>query len=150
MYRPALLLMLLIVPVAPLHAAGGVTHVRSAHDVSTTLDRLEAAAVGKGMTVFARIDHAAGAAKAGQALPPTQLLLFGNPSIGTRLMQCDRGSAIDLPLKALAWEDAEGKVWLSYNTPDYLAHRHQLQTCAGVLDKMRSALASFAKAAASP
>lgn len=127
----------------------GIVSVQSSHDVKTTTDRLVAALEGKGMTVFARIDHAAGAAKVGAELPPTELVVFGNPKVGTPLMKCDRSVAIDLPQKALIREE-DGKVWLSYNNPDYLAQRHDLSGCAAVLDKVRMALGNFANAATQP
>jgi uncharacterized protein (DUF302 family) len=132
------------------HAESGIVSVESAHDVKTTADRLVAALESKGMTVFARIDHAAGAQQAGTSLPPTELVLFGNPKVGTPLMQCDRFAAIDLPQKALIWEQEGVGVWLSYNSPDYLAGRHDLAQCAAVLDKIRTALGNFADAATRP
>ena len=125
----------------------GLTKVPSAHDVATTADRLTAALDAKGLTVFARIDHAAGAAKAGMELAPTELVIFGNPKLGTALMHCGHTAAIDLPLKALVWQDAEGKVWLAYNTPEFLAQRHDLAGCDEALAKMGVALAKFAEAA---
>src|SRR5262249_20682577 len=86
--------------------------------------RLEAALKQKGIQVFARVDHAAGAKEVGIELRPTLLLIFGNPKAGTPLMQSNQTVGIDLPLKALIWEDADGKVWLTYNRPDYVAERH--------------------------
>ena len=135
---------------AAAHADEGIVNVKSAYDVGTTADRLTSALTGKGMTVFTRIDHAAGAAKVGQTLRPTELVIFGNPKVGTPLMQCDRSVAIDLPQKALIWEDGEGQVWLSYNDPDYLARRHDLAACAKVVAKVKKVLANFAAAATSP
>jgi uncharacterized protein (DUF302 family) len=90
------------------------------------MDRLEAAVKAKGMTLFARIDHAAGAAAVGLSLRPTELLIFGNAKGGTPLMQSNQTVGIDLPLKALVWEDASGATWLSYNDPSWLAKRHGL------------------------
>ena len=104
----------------------GLTTVPSRHDVKVTVDRLEAAAKAKGLTIFARIDHAAGARIVGLTLRPTELLIFGNAKGGTPLMQLQQTIAIDLPLKILVWEDAQGKVWVSYNTPEYLQERHSL------------------------
>jgi len=106
--------------------AQGIVHVQSKHPVSATIDRLESDVQARGMTVFARIDFAADAEKAGLKLPPKQLLIFGNPKAGTPLMAASPTVAIDLPLKALAWEDDDGKTWLSYNSPDYLQQRHGL------------------------
>lgn len=119
----------------------GITTILSHYDVKSTIDRLEAAAKAKGLTIFARVDHAAGAAAVGMTLRPTELLIFGNARGGTPLMQAQQTIGIDLPLKALAWEDAAGKTWLSYNEPEWLAARHGLvegggavaATLAGVL-----------------
>src|SRR5262249_56845935 len=89
-----------------------------------TMDRLEAAVKAKGLTIFARIDHAAGAAEVGLSLRPTAVLIFGNAKAGTPLMQSNQTTGIDLPLKALVWQDESGKTWLSYNDPNWLANRH--------------------------
>jgi uncharacterized protein (DUF302 family) len=102
----------------------GLITVPSAHSVKDSLDRLEADVKSKGMTVFVRIDHAAGAKEVGLALRPTELLIFGNARAGTPLMQVHQTIGIDLPLKVLAFEDAAGKVWLAYNAPGWLAARH--------------------------
>jgi uncharacterized protein (DUF302 family) len=104
----------------------GLTTSPSAFSVRETIDRLERIVTSKGLHVFARIDHADGAARVGLALRPTELLLFGHPRGGTPLMQDQQTSGIDLPVKALAWEDAEGGVWLTYNDASWLARRHQL------------------------
>ena len=130
-------------------AHDGLISVESSHTVKSTADRLEAALKAKGMTVFTRIDHAAGAQKAGKQLRPTELVIFGNPKVGTPLMQCDQRIAIDLPQKALIWEDEGGQVWLSYNDPKYLAKRHNLKGCDKVLNKVANALANFSKKATS-
>jgi uncharacterized protein (DUF302 family) len=106
--------------------ADGLITLRSAHDFATTLDRLLKAIEAKGATVFARIDHAAGAASAGLPLRPTTLVIFGNPAAGTPLMQAEQTAGIDLPLKALVWQDAGGAVNLSYNDPAWIAARHAL------------------------
>src|SRR3984893_5453805 len=107
-------------------AADGLTTIASHHGPKETMDRLEAEIKAKGMTVFARIDHAAGAAQAGMPLRPTEVLIFGNAKAGTPLMQANQTIGIDLPLKALVWQDASGKTWLSYNDPAWLAKRHGL------------------------
>ena len=133
---------------APLAAGEGMIDVQSAHSVAATADRLETILGSKGMNVFARIDHAAGAQKAGMSLPPTELLIFGNPKVGTPLMKCSPSIAIDLPQKALIWEDTSGTVWISYNDPQFLKLRHNTQGCDEVLKKVAGALATFAKAAA--
>jgi uncharacterized protein (DUF302 family) len=132
------------------NADNGIISVRSSHEVKATADQLENALKQKGMTVFARIDHAAGAQKVGQKLRPTELIVFGNPKVGTPLMQCRQTTAIDLPQKALIWEDEEGQVWLSYNDPNYLVERHGITGCAEVVKKIEKALSNFAKAATMP
>jgi uncharacterized protein (DUF302 family) len=104
----------------------GLTAVSSDFGPKETMDRLEAEIKARGITVFARIDHAAGAAAAGLSLRPTELLIFGNAKAGTPLMQADQAIGIDLPLKALVYQDASGKVWLAYNEPSWLAKRHGL------------------------
>jgi uncharacterized protein (DUF302 family) len=124
----------------------GLITIASAHSVAKTIDRLEAEVKSKGMTVFARIDHAAGAQAAGLALRPTELLIFGNAKGGTPLMQARQSIGIDLPLKALAFEDAAGKVWLTYNDPAWLAARHGLADNGDEVTKaMTAALAALSK-----
>jgi len=105
----------------------GVTHLRSPYSVANTLQRLEAVITAKGLTIFARIDHSGEAEKVGLTMLPTKLLLFGSPKSGTPLMIASPTLAIDLPLKALVWQDTEGTVWLSYNSPEYLQQRHNIQ-----------------------
>lgn len=102
----------------------GLIHLKSPHTVLKTLERLETIVKSKGLAVLALIDHSGDAAKVGLTLRPTKLLIFGNPKSGTPLMIASPSLAIDLPLKALAWQDDEGKVWLSYNSPNYLKERH--------------------------
>lgn len=102
----------------------GIVDIPSAYSVPETLARLESILKEKGVTVFALIDHSGEAEKVGLKMRPTQLLIFGNPKGGTPLMVAAPSVAIDLPLKALAWEDRQGKVWLSYNAPEYLQQRH--------------------------
>lgn len=104
----------------------GMVHLRSHHSVQETLQRLESALRAHGLSIFARIDHSGEAEKIGLRMPPTQLLIFGSPKAGTPLMVASPTLAIDLPLKALAWEDAAGTVWLSYNSPEYLKQRHNV------------------------
>ncbi len=124
-------------------AAEGMISVQSEHSVKVTADRLVKNLQAKGMTVFKRIDHAAGAKKVGIDLRPTELVIFGNPKVGTPLMMCQRSVAIDLPQKALIWQDGD-KVWLSYNDPKFLALRHNIQGCDEVLARVAKALANFA------
>jgi uncharacterized protein (DUF302 family) len=131
-------------------AGDGLNSVKSSHDVKATADRLENILEQKGMTVFIRINHAAAARKIGKKLRPTELVVFGNPKVGTPLVQCNQRVAIDLPQKALIWLDDKGQVWLSYNDPNYLAQRHGLGDCAEVIKKVEKALDNFAKAATAP
>jgi len=128
-------------------AADGVVVKRSNHAVGETIDRLEKVLAEKGLKIFARIDHAAGAAKAGLELRPAVLLVFGNPKLGTPLMQAAPTVAIDLPQKALAYEDAAGDVYLLYNDPAYLAARHGIVGQEAVLKKIAGALDNFTDAA---
>jgi uncharacterized protein (DUF302 family) len=130
----------------------GLTTLPSAHGAKDTMDRLEAEVKAKGLTVFARIDHAAGAKEAGMALRPTELLIFGNARGGTPLMQALQTTGIDLPLKALVYEDAGGKVWLAYNAPAWIAQRHahsagDAAPVSEVTARLAAALAALAKAA---
>jgi uncharacterized protein (DUF302 family) len=104
----------------------GLITLPSAFTPKQTADRLESGAAGQGLTIFARIDHAAGAAAAGLELRPTELLIFGNAVGGTPLMQVRQSIGIDLPLKALVWQDEAGKTWLSYNDPAWVVRRHGL------------------------
>ena len=128
--------------------ADGLTTIPSSFAAKDTMDRLEAAVKAKGLTVFARIDHAAGAAAAGLSLRPTELLIFGNARGGTPLMQADQAVGIDLPLKALVYEDAGGKVWLAYNNPAWLAQRHGLGQNVGATVKALEAVLHGLTAAA--
>jgi len=121
-------------------AADGLKTIRSSHGPKDTMNSLEAAVKAKGMTVFARIDHAAGAAEVGLSLRPTELLIFGNAKGGTPLMQSIQTIGIDLPLKALVWQDASGSTWLSYNDPSWLAKRH------GLGDEVEAAVSAMAAA----
>jgi len=107
-------------------AENGMIHLTSPYSVPETLRRLESLLQARGLAIFARIDHSGEAEKAGLKMRSTQLLIFGSPMQGTPLMVASPTLAIDLPLKALAWEDASGKVWLSYNTPEYLKQRHNI------------------------
>jgi uncharacterized protein (DUF302 family) len=102
----------------------GIASQLSHHTVDETVARLRSLLEAKGVTLFALVDHSGEAEKAGLKMRPTKLLIFGNPAGGTPVMLAAPGIAIDLPLKILVWEDALGKVWLSWNTPEYLAHRH--------------------------
>ncbi len=119
----------------------------SKFDPKATADRLAAAVGRRGMTVLARVDHAAAARAAGMDLRPTEVLLFGNPKAGTPLMQAAQTAGIDLPLKALIWRDAEGRTWLGYNDPGRIAERHGIEGAQETIAKMRAALAAVAREA---
>ena len=129
-------------------AADGLVAVKSPFPAKETMNRFEDIAKQRGLTVFARVDHAAGAARVGKTLRPNEVLIFGNPVGGTPLMECAQTAGIDLPLKALVWEDGEGQVWLGYNDPAYLAQRHGVAQCPAVggLTKALSGLADAATA----
>jgi uncharacterized protein (DUF302 family) len=112
------------------------------------MDRLDAEIRAKGLNVFARIDHAAGAAEVGLTLAPTELIIFGNARGGTPLMQSVQTIGIDLPLKALVWQDASGKTWLSYNEPRWIAQRHGVANAEQVVSRMNALLTAMARKAA--
>ena len=128
-------------------AAEGLVVKPSSYSVDETIDRLETILKDKGLTIFARIDHQAGAAGADLDLPPTQVLIFGNPKLGTPLMTSAPTAAIDLPQKALAYQDASGQVFLAYNDIGYLVARHGISGRDAVVDKIRGALRKFTDAA---
>jgi len=126
----------------------GLTTIPSSFGPKETMHRLETAVQAKGMTVFARIDHAAGATAVGQSLRPTEVLIFGNAKAGTPLMNSVQTIGLDLPLKALVWQDATGKTWLSYNDPAWLAQRHGIgPETQPMVGNMTAALTGVAKAA---
>ncbi len=145
-----LLLLLTLLTVTAVQADAGLENVPSQFSVQDTADRFAEAVEKAGLMIFARIDHAAGAAKVEMSLRPTQLIIFGSPKVGTALLTSDQRIGIDLPLKALAWQDAEGKVWLSYNSPDYLLGRFAIEDRAPVKRKITGALAKFAATATQP
>lgn len=118
----------------------GLIVKRSPYSVKQTLDRLESALKKKGITIALRWDHAARARAAGIELRPTELLVFGNPKLGSHFFTSKQTAGIDLPMKALAWQDEKGRVWLGYNDPGYLAERHDIEDRAAVVAKMRGAL----------
>jgi uncharacterized protein (DUF302 family) len=129
-------------------AADGLVTIPSSFGAKETMDRLEADIKGKGLTVFAHIDHAAGAIAAGLTLRPTDLLIFGNAKGGTPLMQAGQTIGIDLPLKILVWQDAAGQTWLSYNDPHWLAKRHGIDESTAAVTGLANVLANFAQTAA--
>jgi uncharacterized protein (DUF302 family) len=124
----ALLLVGLALPASaapdPIEKKNGIVDVPSNHSVDETVNRVKDILQAKGITLFALIDHSGEAEKVGMKIPPTKLLIFGNPKGGTPLMLAAPSVAIDLPLKILVWQDSQGKVWLSYNSPEYLRARH--------------------------
>jgi len=128
------------------NAADGLVAVKSPYSAKATMDKFELIVKEKGLNVFARIDHAAGAAKVDKTLRPTEVLIFGNPQGGTPFMECAQSVGIDLPLKALVWEDTSSQVWLGYNDPMYLAQRHGVAQCPAA-ENLRKAMAGFAAAA---
>jgi len=125
----------------------GIIRIKSNHDVNTTIERLKTALETKGMTIFKHVDHSAGAKNSGLNLRPTELLIFGNPKVGTPLMKCSQTAALDLPQKALAYKDTSGQVWLLYNDPAYMAARHHIKDCDKAINKVSNALANFTKIA---
>ena len=126
----------------------GLTTIPSSLGPKETMDRLVAEIRAKGMNVFARIDHATGAAEVGLKLRPTELILFGNALGGTPLMQSVQTVGIDLPLKVLVWQDAEGKTWVSYNEPRWIAQRHGVTSTEQVVSKMTDMLSAMLRKAA--
>ena len=127
----------------------GLHAVRSSNDFATTVQRARAAIESRGLGIMAEVDHAANARRVDMQLPPTTLLLFGNPEVGTQLMQARRTIAIDLPLSLLVWEDDDGNVCVAYDDPAWLAERHALRGREGVVTKMRTVLHEIAAEATS-
>ena len=128
-------------------AADGLVNVQSSFDVKETADRMESILKEKGMTVFNRIKHSESAGKVDIELRDTELIIFGNPKVGSPLMKCQQSVAIDLPQKALIWEDDKTTVWISYNDPRYLEKRHNIVGCEEVISKIEKALSSIAESA---
>jgi uncharacterized protein (DUF302 family) len=127
-------------------AADGLISLKSPYTTEETMDRLESIVKQRGLIVFARIDHAAGATKIGKSLRPTEVMIFGNPQGGTPFMECAQSIGIDLPLKALVWKDESEQVWLSYNDPAFLAERHEVMSCP-VVENLQKALSGISEAA---
>lgn len=130
-------------------AADGLVAVKSPHSAEVTMDKLASVAKEKGLNIFARVDHAAGAAKIGKTLRPTAVLIFGNPQGGTPFMECGQSVGIDLPLKALVWQDEASQVWVGYNDPAWIAKRHGVESCA-VAPNLQKALQGLTAAAVAP
>jgi len=129
-------------------SSNGMTSLKSHFSVEQTADQLVAALNAKGMTVFARINHAEGASRIKAALAPMEVVIFGNPKVGTPLINCNPLMGIDLPQKALIWQDKNKQVWFSYNAPTYLQQRHHLGRCgAQTIRKIEKVLPAFARKA---
>lgn len=150
MKKAFIILIATVLSTASAFAQGGLISVKSSHDVMTTADRLESALNAKGITIFARIDHAAGARQIGEALPPTLLIIFGSPDIGTPLIRRSRSVGIDLPLKALIWKDRDGQVWFTTNDPGEMARRHGITEMQATITHLQATLAALAQAATRP
>ena len=151
-YLSVCLLLLPMCLLAPLTMAegNGLISIKSAHSVSVTLDRLQDLLTKKGITIVTRWQHDTGAKKVGIPLRPTELLIFGNPKLGSHFFTSQQTAGIDLPMKALAWEDENGQVWLSYNDPQYIADRHGIKNRSVIVDKMTAALDKLTRAATEP
>ncbi len=128
-------------------AAEGLINKTSSYSVQKTMDRFEKIVKDKGFNVIARVNHTAAAKKSGSTLRPTELLIFGNPKLGTQLMQSNQTIGIDLPLKVLIWEDDKGVVTLSYNDPAWLQKRHGITDRNKAFAKMTGALNKFSDSA---
>ena len=128
-------------------ASDGLVKYESHYSVKETADRFESIAKSKGLTLFVRIDHQENASGVGLELRPTEVIIFGNPKVGTPLMQCAQEVSIDLPQKVMVSEDANNKVWLSYNNPNYLMKRHEIKGCDEVINKISDVLSKLSKAA---
>ncbi len=123
----------------------GLLTFKSEYSTTETLTRLKASLAKKQFKVFSHIDHSAGAKSNNISLRDTQLVIFGNPKVGSKLMQCNQTIAIDLPQKALIWIDADGSTWLAFNNPNYLFQRHQLKECQQIITKITKVLTRIAK-----
>lgn len=134
----------LLIIAMPSFAHEHLVTIESNLSVKETADRFEALVKEKGLTFFSRINHAANAKAADLELNPTELILFGNPKVGTLLMQCEATVAIDLPQKALIWQDDNAKVWLAYNNPEHIKERHGLKGCDAVIEKISGLLNGLA------
>lgn len=130
-------------------SADGLVAMKSSRDTKATMDRVEELVKQRGLTVFARIDHAAAAARVNKTLRPTELLIFGSPQAGTPFMECAQSVGIDLPLKVLVWEDQSSQVWLGFNDPAFLAQRHGVAQCPAA-ENIRKAITGLAEAAVAP
>lgn len=135
-----LISLIALVPVISTADENGIVNKQSHFSVKVTLDRLENALRKKGITIVTRWSHHTGAKKAGIPLRPTELLIFGNPKLGSHFFTSEQTAGIDLPMKALAWKDEKGQVWLTYNDPTYIANRHGIDNRPAIVKKMTGAL----------
>ncbi len=145
-----ILVVLMVLSSVAVAKDNGLQRISSLHSVDVTMNRLSDTVKQAGFRVFARIDHAAGAQGIGKSLRPTQLLIFGKPQAGSALMAANQQVGIDLPMKYLVWEDPNGKIWIGWNGPEWIARRHQIINRAEVINKMTGALRKFAQASAMP
>ena len=127
------------------NGADGLVAVKSPMSAKATADKFEELVKQRGLNVLARVDHAAGATKVGKSLRPTELIIFGSPQAGTPFMECSQTVGIDLPLKALVWEDASSQVWIGYNDPSFLANRHGAAQCPAA-ENIRKAVSALVEA----
>ncbi len=148
--RQRIFLMILLLLGTAVEAADGLITMKSSHKVSQTMDRLETAAKDAGLVVFARINHGEQAGRVGLGLRPTELLILGSPKVGTQLMQSNQRIGVDLPMRMLVWEDADGKVWLGYLSAAKLLKRYGIKNRAELQTKMSGLLAKLARAATMP
>ncbi|MFP3874247.1 MAG: DUF302 domain-containing protein [Thiohalophilus sp.] len=144
---PVFILGLCLLPAAWAAEVPGLVVKPSPHSAAETLDRLEKVLKKKGISIVTRWNHAEKAAGVDISLRDTELLLFGNPALGSHMFTSEQTSGIDLPMKALAWKDADGQVWLGYNDPQYIADRHDIRDRAEVIKKMQGALDKLSDAA---
>jgi uncharacterized protein (DUF302 family) len=147
MKKSILIALLVLCAAMHVYAADGLVNVPSIFSVEKTADRIESILNEKGITIFNRIKHSEGANKIGIELRDTELIIFGNPKIGSPLMQCQQSVAIDLPQKVLIWEDENAKVWISYTDPRFLKERHNITGCEEIILKIEKVLAGIAKTA---
>lgn len=138
-----LISLVVLVPSISMAGENGMISKKSHYSVKVTLDRLENVVKKKGFKIATRWSHDKGAKGAGIALRPTELLIFGNPKVGSHFFTSNQTAGIDLPMKALAWKDKNGQVWLTYNDPAYIANRHSIDDRSKIKNKMTGALNKF-------
>ncbi len=143
-----LILSFCLLAISGLSYADGIINKTSTHSVKETLDKLETIVTAKGFKVVARVNHAKAAEMSGQSLNPTEVLVFGNPKVGTALMKSNQAIGLDLPVKVLVWENDEGVVTISYNDPAWMVSRYDITDRSEVVKKMTGALGKFTDAAA--